>query len=161
MCWFLPYIDMNQPQMSMCPPSQNPLHFHPQPILLGGPSALALSDLFHTSNLDWQSISHMVIYMFQCSSLKSSHPRLLPQSPKDCSLHLCLFCCLTYGVIVTIFEVSPKEGACCLGPFPYWESRCAVSRTSQCCSGVDAGQNPLWRGVFCCFYLSFLVMLVY
>ena len=41
--------------------------------------------------------------MFQCYSLKSSHPRLLPQSPKVCSLHLCLFCCLAYGVIVTIF----------------------------------------------------------
>ena len=29
--------------------------------------------------------------MFQCHSPKSSHPRTLPQSPKDCSLHLCLF----------------------------------------------------------------------
>ena len=36
-------------------------------------------------------------------SLKSSHPCLLPQSPKVCSLHLCLFCCLAYRVIVTIF----------------------------------------------------------
>ena len=34
---------------------------------------------------------------------KSPHPRLLPQSPKDCSLHLGLFCCLAYRVIVTIF----------------------------------------------------------
>ena len=33
----------------------------------------------------------------------SSHPRPLPQSPKDCSIHLCLFCCLTYKAIVTIF----------------------------------------------------------
>ena len=42
-------------------------------------------------------------YMFQCYSLKSSHPHLFPQSPKDCSLHLCLFCCLSYRLIVTIF----------------------------------------------------------
>ena len=49
------------------------------------------------------SISHMVIYMFQCCSLKSFHPRLFPQSPKVCSLHLCLFCCPAYRVIVTIF----------------------------------------------------------
>ena len=48
-------------------------------------------------------VSHMIIYMFQCFSLKSSHPRLLPQSPKDCSIHLCLFCCLAYKVIITIF----------------------------------------------------------
>ena len=30
-------------------------------------------------------------------------PSPLPQSLKDCSMHLCLFCCLTYRVIVTIF----------------------------------------------------------
>ena len=57
----------------------------------------------HASNLDWRSISHMVIYMFQCYSLRSSHPRLLPQSPEVCSLSLCLFCCLACRVIVTIF----------------------------------------------------------
>ena len=34
--------------------------------------------------------------MFQCHSPKSSHPLPLPQSPKDCSIHLCLFCCLAY-----------------------------------------------------------------
>ena len=45
----------------------------------------------------------MVIYMFQCYSLKSSHPRLFPQSPKVCSLHLCLFHRLAYRVIITIF----------------------------------------------------------
>ena len=39
--------------------------------------------------------------MFQCYFLKSSHPHLLPQSPKICSLHL--FCYLAYRVIVTIF----------------------------------------------------------
>ena len=27
----------------------------------------------------------------------------LPQSPKDCSIHLCLFCYLTYRAVVTIF----------------------------------------------------------
>ena len=40
--------------------------------------------------------------MFQCHSPKSSHPLPLQQSSKDCSLHLCLFCCLAYRVIVTI-----------------------------------------------------------
>ena len=81
------------------PPSHSPPHYIPQ----GHPSAPALNTLSHVLNLDWQSISHMIIYMFQCYSLKTSHPRLLPQSPKVCSLHLCLFCCLTYRVIVTIF----------------------------------------------------------
>ena len=45
--------------------------------------------------------------MFQCHSPKSSHPRPLPQSPKDCSIYLCLFCCLAYRVIVTIFLSKP------------------------------------------------------
>ena len=82
---------------------KTPSHLLPHPIPLRCPSALALSAQLHASNLDWSSVSHMVIYMFQCYSLKSSHPRLLPQSPKVCSLYLCLFFCLAYKVIVTIF----------------------------------------------------------
>ena len=77
--------------------------FVPHPISQGSPSTLALSALSHASNLDWQSISHMLIYMFQCYSLKSSHPHLLPQSPNVCSLSLCLFCYLTHWVIISIF----------------------------------------------------------
>ena len=45
----------------------------------------------------------LILYIFQCHSPKSSHPLPLPQSPKDCSIHQCLFCCLVYRVIVTIF----------------------------------------------------------
>ena len=83
----------------MCVPHPDP----PHPIPQGHPSASALSALSHASNLGWWSISHVIINMFQCYSFKSPHPHLLPQSPKVCSLHLCLFCCITYRVIVTIF----------------------------------------------------------
>ena len=87
-----------------CIPYSEPASYlAPDPIPQGHPSLPALSTLYHALNLHWQSISHMVIYMFQCYSLKLSHPHLLPQSPKVCSLHLCLFCCLAYRVIVTIF----------------------------------------------------------
>ena len=41
--------------------------------------------------------------MFRCCSLETSDPRLLPQSPKVCSIHLCLFFCFAYRVIITIF----------------------------------------------------------
>ena len=92
--WVLPYIDMNQPLVYMCPLSRNPAHLPPHPIPLGCPCASALNALFHALNLDWSSKAHMVIYMFQCYSLKSPHPHLCPQNPKDCSIHLCLFCCL-------------------------------------------------------------------
>ena len=87
------------------PHPEPPSHLPPHPIPQGCPSVPALSALFHALNLDLWSISHMVIYMFQCYSLKSSHPRLLPQSPKVCSLHLRLFCCLAYTVIVTILVI--------------------------------------------------------
>ena len=80
--------------LSLAPPTPS----HPS----GSFSAPALITLSHASSLEWQSISH-IIYMFQYYSDKSSHPRLLPQSPKVCSLYLCIFCCLEYRVIVTIF----------------------------------------------------------
>ena len=78
-------------------------HLPPRTIPLGHPSAPAPSILYPASNMDWIFVSYMILYMFQCHSPKSSHPLPLPQNPKDCSIHLCLFCCLTYRVIVTIF----------------------------------------------------------
>ena len=57
----------------------------------------------YLKRMDWRFISHMILFishmilhMFHCHSPKSSHPHPLPQSPKDCSIYLCLFCCLTY-----------------------------------------------------------------
>ena len=32
------------------------------------------------------------------------------------------------GTRAAIFEVSPTELTCCLGPFPSWDSRCAVTQ---------------------------------
>ena len=80
-----------------------PSHFLPY-IPLDCPRAPALGALLHASNLCWSPISHMVIYMLQRYSLISSHSRLLPQSPKACSLHLCLFCCLAYRVLLPSFK---------------------------------------------------------
>ena len=77
-------------------PSHLPLH----PISLGLPSAPGPStclmhptwagDLFHPR---W----------YTCCSLETSYPHLLPQSPKVCSVHLCLFFCFAYRVLITIF----------------------------------------------------------
>ena len=75
----------------------------PHTIPLGCPSASAPSIQYSASNLDWWLVSCMILYMFQCHSPKSSHSLRLPQSPKDCSIHQCLFCCLVYRVVVTIF----------------------------------------------------------
>ena len=87
-----------------CVPHPEPLsHLPPHPIPQGHPSAPAMRTLSHVSNPDWQSISHMEIYMFLCYSLKPSHTRLLPQRPKIYFLYLCLFCCLMYRVIIIVF----------------------------------------------------------
>ena len=84
-------------------PTLNPppasLHTHPS----GSSQCTSPKHLSHASNLGWWSVSHMIMYMFRCCSLRSSHPRLLPWSWKVCSIHLCLFFCLAYRVIITIF----------------------------------------------------------
>ena len=85
------------------PHPEPPSHLPPHTIPLGHPSAPAPSTLYHALNLDWQFISHMIIHMFQCHSPISSCPHPSRQSPKDYSIHLCLFCRLAYRVIVTIF----------------------------------------------------------
>ena len=95
--WFLPYITMNWPQVHTCPPHPEPpfLLSPPHPTLPGYPRALALGALLHASNLHWSSILHMVRYISQCYSLKSSHTLLLPESKSlfstsvsFCSFHL-------------------------------------------------------------------------
>ena len=94
---------MNLPQVYTCSPSWPSSLLPPRTIPLGCPSAPAPSIQYRALNLDWRLISYMILYMFQCHSSKSSHPLPLPQSPKDCSIHQCLFCCLIYRVTVTIF----------------------------------------------------------
>ena len=85
------------------PNPEPPSHLSPHTISLGHPSGLAPSSLYPASNIDWQFVSYMILYMFQCHSPKSSHPLPLLQSPKVCFIHLCLFCCLAYRVMVTTF----------------------------------------------------------
>ena len=62
-------------------------HPEPPPTSLPIPSLAPAPSILHpASNLDWQFVSYMILYMFQCHSPKSSHPLPLPQSPKDCSI---------------------------------------------------------------------------
>ena len=91
------------------PASHLPLHTIP----LDHPSVPAPSILYHASNLDWKSVSYMIIYTFQGHSPKSSHPRPLTQSPKDCFIHLCLFCYLAYRLIVQFSSVAQSCPTLC------------------------------------------------
>ena len=77
----LPNIEMNPPQVYPRSPSWTHLPPPSPTLFLGRPSAPAPSIQYRASNLDWQLVSYMILYMFQCYSPKSSHPLPLPQSP--------------------------------------------------------------------------------
>ena len=52
----------------------------------------------------WTGDSFLIWYYTCFNAILPHHPPLpLPQSPKDCYIHLCLFRCLTYRVVITIF----------------------------------------------------------
>ena len=61
--------------------------------LMGHPSAPALSTLSHASNLDWQSVSHMIIYMFQC--YLSDYPTLAFSHRVQKTV---VYICVSFGV---------------------------------------------------------------
>ena len=123
MYWFCHTLTWICHECTCVPHPEPPFHFPPNPIILGHPSAPAPNTLYHASNLDWWFVSHMIFYMFQCHSPILSHPCPLPQSPKDCSIHLCLFCCLVSRVIVTFFLNSTYM---CSVPFSSFQSLCRV-----------------------------------
>ena len=99
----LPYINMHLPRVYTCSPSWTPLP-PPSPHHPSG-SSQCTSPKLPVSCIEPGLAIHFLydIIHVWCHSPKSYPPSTLPQSPKDCSIHLCLFCCLAYRVIVTIF----------------------------------------------------------
>ena len=90
----------------MSPPSRTSL---PPPTLShpgGCHRALALGSLRHRADSHWLCILHMVMYMSQCYSLKSSHPILPLLSPKVCPIRLSLLSC-PMNTIVSIIFLDP------------------------------------------------------
>ena len=99
----LPYINMNLPQVYTCSPSWTLL---PPPYLYHPSGLSQCTSPEHLVSCIKSGLATRFIYDIihvSMPSPKSSHPLPLPQSPKDCSIHQCLFCCLVYRVIVTIF----------------------------------------------------------
>ena len=103
LCWFCHISTWICHRYTHVPHPEPSSLLPPHTIPLDHPSAPAPSIQYRASNLDQRLVSYMILYMFQCHSPKSSHYLPLSQSPKDCSIHQCLFCCLIYRVIVTIF----------------------------------------------------------
>ena len=89
LCWPLPYINMNQPQVYICPLlPESPSHLlhYPSPLILSQSSGL--SSHCHTANSHLLSIIHMIMYIFPCYSLSSSQSLLPPLCSQVCSLCL-------------------------------------------------------------------------
>ena len=99
------------------PHPEPPSYLPPHPIPLGHPTAPAPSTLYHASNLDWRFISHMIIYMFQCHSPISSHPCSLPQSPKDCFIHVSLLLSHIQGYRYHLSKFHIYALVYCIGVF--------------------------------------------
>ena len=79
-----------------------PSHLPPHSIPLGHPSAPALRILYPALNLDWWFVSYMILSCF--NAILPNHPTLsLSHRVQKTVLYICLFCCLTYRVVVTIF----------------------------------------------------------
>ena len=65
---------MNQPWIYMCSPSWSPL-LPPSPSNHSGSSQCTSPEhLSHASNLGWWSASPLIVYLFQCYFLRTSHP---------------------------------------------------------------------------------------
>ena len=70
----------------------------------------------------WTGDSFHIWYYTCFNAILPNHPTLAlsHQSPKDSSIHLCLFCCLTYRVIITIFLKSIYMHYYTVLAFSFW-----------------------------------------
>ena len=114
---FLPYIDMYHPWIYMCSPSLSRSILLPPSLSHPSRSSQCTSaeHLSYASKLGWWSVSLLTVYLFQCYSFRSSHSRLLPQSPKFCSVHLCIFLFCIWGYRYHLFKFHIYALVYCIG----------------------------------------------
>ena len=98
----LTFLKMQQAEASTCVPHPGPSSLlPPYTIPLGRPSAPALSIQYRALNLDWQLVSHMILYMFQCHSPKSSHAMGLKCTKQERNY--------TTDIIIKLLKITGKE----------------------------------------------------
>ena len=109
----LPYINMHLPWVYTCSPSWTslppPSPFHPSVSSQCTSPKLPVSCI--KPGLAIHFLYDIIHVLTPFSQIIPAFR--LPQSPKDCSIHLCLFCCLAYRVVVTIFLNSIYMRCCC------------------------------------------------
>ena len=146
LCCFLPYNSMNQPQVYMY---RLPLESPSQPSKMS--HSTGLSSLCYIATSHQLPVLPMVIYMFQCCFVNSSHPFLSLLCLQVCSLCLHVYFCPVNRFISTVFLESIYV---CLG------QACACSAVSNSvtlqparflCPRNSPGSNT---GVSCHFLLQ-------
>ena len=91
----LPYINMHLPWVYTCSPSWAPLPL-PSPYHPSGSSQCTSPKLPVSCIEPGLAIRFLYDIIYVLMPFSQIIPP--PQSPKDCSIHLCLFCCLAYRV---------------------------------------------------------------
>ena len=144
---------MNQPWVYSCSHPEPASLLPPNPIPQGHPSALALSTLSHALNLDWWSTSHMIIYTFQCHPLKSSHPRLLPLSPKTV-IYICVsFAVLHIGSSLPSFQIPYIYVSILYWCFSFWlTSLCIIGSSFNHLIRTDSNAFFLMANIPLCVH---------
>ena len=84
------------PSLSNLPPTPSS---HPSRLS----QSMTLSFLHHIANFHWLSVSHMVMFMFQCYFLSLSYPLLPPLCPQVFALCLHLYYCPAHWFISATF----------------------------------------------------------
>ena len=93
---------------------ESAMDIHVFPIPIPPPTSLSTRSLWvFPVHQVWALVSCIQPGLVICFTIDNIHvsmlfswnisPHLLPQSPKVCSVHLCLFFCFAYRVIITIF----------------------------------------------------------
>ena len=83
------------------PPSQPPSPSHPS----WSSQCPIPKHLSHASNLDWRSVSQLIIYMFRCCSLRSSH-LAFSHRVQNSVLYICVsFSVLHIGLSLPSFKI--------------------------------------------------------
>ena len=119
MYWFCHISTWICHRYTRVPHPEPPSHLLPHTIPLGRPSAPAPSIQHRALNLDWQLVSYMILYMFQCHSPKSSHPLPLPQSPKDFCTSVSLLLSRIQGYCYHLSKFHIYALVYCIGVFLY------------------------------------------